>query len=957
MSADVCGNVKLDASMALEDVFLYFFTKFRDLPNPRSVAEARITSDEIASLKQWFCQQYERPKNWCERTWQDKVDSCITASSREMLGVLFLILASEVYRDQSGEDSAWPTIAESFSANKKTQAILFVNQHPSEPCKIALAAGVQKLKLRNLLESDGKQEYFDTLKLQVGFTLKGAVRRLPEWLDGFGYTTSISILNGTIDDPSLTGLRSSSFQALWKVLQEYRRGLQSKASTCAVLSSSPWVRSAWIPQILEVAKLRLQRQPAIPKASAGGVEEPLCVPILQWDAHQARPSLSIRLNEDRVSEILAGRDAAVFAIDGTVVARWMALPNGKFSGERQLTCKGPGGLPSLRPQCLTISSNGESLETMDFADITLTDPFLLFDLSTCVPVDPNDYLDPSRDYAIVCDTDMEIPGVRPWKTKNRLAYRLDHPLTADIELVCAGAVLWKPSLEQFHSRPAIRVSIESASGSAVQIGTSSGLIIRDAPEDATSVTLFVGNSANPLFRSPAGWETERQVPISLGFVMRNERLRVRVQVPEHTQTVIPKISLQSAGIGMLRPSGNIAGGEQWHLLRTSDLNRASGDGKLQIFHSGDFTLYEGFTKIETRRGGTANLRDLNGWGHPLIVHSERDDAEVSLVESVEDRGCIDIYLPAGFVNATPTIRLRIPILPKNGHAVWVWEDINTNPHTVFSPEIVAENDGFVWKVPKCKTAVLVAVVFEGVCLGSWWNPDHIVAAFRKPLSAGTVALMRWLKIPVLNAAFGTCLKGVLANSPIEFLRGWIDPSSLRSPLKHRLTEDKLDSVVRSLFWNYSERRPKYLNEMVRALASRLPEGFSGSPVENLRKTLLLIGEICPSFAYNLARADAHDHRYRDCMRSVAQDALQSDSYAVDRIAVDLNMATSTCARLLKIAPDDLLEGVKTYAAHLDGEGPPSQYETSLRRLGESGRGRHYLTAALLLECLERVNVI
>jgi hypothetical protein len=63
MNVDACGITELDASMELEDVFLYFFTKFRGLQTPRSVAEARITSDEIASLQQWFSRQYEKPRD------------------------------------------------------------------------------------------------------------------------------------------------------------------------------------------------------------------------------------------------------------------------------------------------------------------------------------------------------------------------------------------------------------------------------------------------------------------------------------------------------------------------------------------------------------------------------------------------------------------------------------------------------------------------------------------------------------------------------------------------------------------------------------------------------------------------------------------------------------------------------------------------------------------------------
>jgi len=632
----------------------------------------------------------------------------------------------------------------------------------------------------------------------------------------------------------------------------------------------------------------------------------------------------------------------------------MARADGGFNGERQMVCNGLEGLPNLRPQCLTISSNGEPVETVDFADLNLMAPFLLFDLSTSVLVDPNDKLDPTRDYALICDTDLKISGIHPWRTKTRLAYRLDHPFTTEIALTCAGAVLWKPRLDDLQRRRIIRIHIESVSGSLVPIGTSVGLIIRDAPEDARAVKLLVGDRTIPLFRSSAGWEIERPVAINLPVAMRSERLRVLVEGPDYKQTVIPKLSLQLSGIAILKPSGDVPGGERWHSLRNSCLNRASGDGKAKIFHTDNFTLYEGFSKADMGRAATVNLRDLNGWGHPLIAHSECDEPEVALVESVEDRGCIDMYLPAGFGNEVPTIRLRIPILPTSGHAVLMWEEIGTTPRTFSSHEITAGNDGFTWNLPKCEAIVIAAVVYEGICLGAWWSQDHILASFRRPLTAETVALMRWLKIPILSTAYTAALKPALANAPIEFLRGWLDPASLRPGLKNRLTEDKLDTVVRALFWNYSERQPRHLYQMVEALGSRLPKEFSRSPIDNLRKTLLLIGEICPSFAHNLARANALDSRYRECIRNVAQDALQSDSYAAEPRSVDLNTATNACARLLSISPGELLDNVNAYATHLDGNGPSPQRDTLLRRLGETGRGRHYLTAALLTNCLERV---
>lgn len=113
MSTGQNPRPNLDSSMELEQVYWHFFTKFEDLDVPRSVSEARITGDEIAELQAWFDGQYGKPRNWCDRTWQEKVEGAHTASSREMFGALFLILASEIARDHCNEESLWPPIAES----------------------------------------------------------------------------------------------------------------------------------------------------------------------------------------------------------------------------------------------------------------------------------------------------------------------------------------------------------------------------------------------------------------------------------------------------------------------------------------------------------------------------------------------------------------------------------------------------------------------------------------------------------------------------------------------------------------------------------------------------------------------------------------------------------------------------------------------------------------------------
>src|SRR5258705_3556392 len=61
---------EIHPSMDLDDLFLYFVKRFEALPQPRSVAEAGITPDELRALILWFSALWGRPRMWCEDTFQ-----------------------------------------------------------------------------------------------------------------------------------------------------------------------------------------------------------------------------------------------------------------------------------------------------------------------------------------------------------------------------------------------------------------------------------------------------------------------------------------------------------------------------------------------------------------------------------------------------------------------------------------------------------------------------------------------------------------------------------------------------------------------------------------------------------------------------------------------------------------------------------------------------------------------
>lgn len=940
----------LDQSMELDQVYWHFFTKFRDLDIPRSVAEARITGAELEKLQSWFDGQYGKPRNWCDRTWQENIEGTYTASSREMFGALFLILASEIGRDHGSEESLWPSIADKFRANKTTHSVLFGNDHPTELCKVAMAAGVRKLQLRNLIDRSDKQEYFDTIKLQIGFTYKGALRRLPDWLDGLGSTTALQVLIGsdvTLEDFDTS---SRSFRRLWTTLREFRAGRISIHVASQILRESPWIRASWVTPLLEVAQLHRPR--AIP-VSADAISESLCDPVFNWDT-ASKPRIQLKLNEERIYELLTGKSTAAFAVDGVVVDRWSMEASGGFRGSRLLACEKAGQPPNLRPLSLSISCNGEPIESIDLAALGLDEPFLIFDLTTGAKVDVNELLNPNRDYAVVCDADMNVPGSPFGKGRGRSAFRLSRPLTQKTQLKCGEDVVWEPRLSEFRSQRFITLALESDGNMTVEIGSQASLFVTGVPEDAQSAILCTGTRTTQLVLCPGGWKTVQPVPVSLDLVTGNVRLRIRIEGPNYKRAVIPKLKINLTGLAILQPGMGTGRTPGWQVPKNARLNRASGDGWARVFDSGDFKLREGFHLIGRKRSNTIELRDLNAWGAPLCADFD-GIREKTLANVVEDRGCIELYLSAIFGGGCQTVYLRTPILPSAQHTVVVWQDTESAPSIITAERISTDSDGFVWKFSHPASASLMAIAYEGICLGAYWNADCVASMLRKPITEKTIALFRWLKVPVLAEPFAEPLKDIVRQCPSKFLRGWLDENALPKPFQHREAESGVLTVVRTLFWDYSERRTKQLHELANSLSSRFSHEPTSSPVDNLRKTLLLMGEVCPSFAYSMARADVNEERYRQGVLSVIHDAIGLALQSIEDARTALRNMNRECAKLVDITPDALTTLTRRYEAHLAGQDARFEEINLINRIAEYRKGREFLIASLLLYCLERTS--
>ena len=141
----------------------------------------------------------------------------------------------------------------------------------------------------------------------------------------------------------------------------------------------------------------------------------------------------LQLDEEQVVQKLGESESAIFTVDRQVVDRWFAQEGGGWRGKRALPCELQNTKPNLRPKLLTISSDGKPVDEVDLLEMGTGEPLLICDRKTGNLVDLASRLDQGRDYALICGTDLGIPGaVADFKLKDRCVYRLVSPWRSDL---------------------------------------------------------------------------------------------------------------------------------------------------------------------------------------------------------------------------------------------------------------------------------------------------------------------------------------------------------------------------------------------------------------------------------------------------------------------------------------------------------------------------------------------
>ena len=817
-------------SAKLEQVFEPLCARAVEFSRVWSIAELKLSEDEVAWLRRWFdCLTPETTESWFKFVLPLKAEGDTFVTYRQMFGALLMCAGAEVCREESREDSVWPVIRSILPQSHPLRQELFLsNGQPSPLAKDVIGDAVGALGLRNVMDIEGTQQWFGTIKLQFGFTYRGAKNRLAEWLVNLGRPNAVQYLDG---DSEFSELTSASFQSLWRVLKQYRRGLIEEVTARRTLQHNPWIKSHWIDDLLQESRARISTLGSgFPSDPAGVPEErasaeefcPIAGIALEWSPG-ASPRFRFQLDRTAIQGQIADKSNVTeldFYVDGNRVRRWLRQPDGSWGGDASIYAESNNKRerPNLSPRTFVVQTgDGTPLVDWDFVNSGLLDDVLVFDLEGRRLTKAGwEWLQPNRHYAVVCDRQCEIQGCAPVQTfeRNGIArkvVRLSSPINQDLCVAYKDFILWQPIRTPSDQQPSFALVLRVPESQVLSLRDRSKLVLEGLPVDSHSVELLIHKKTHGLQWEESHWRTVKAVTISPELAARRRRVRVRFSLNGRTFTEQPRIEFNLLGAAMLRHQGE--GQEQVTfavLEAKSDVNRSEGTEYLQLWTPDGnkrAQIYEGNCRVGTLQHGKIRLIDFPGHGGKL--HIRGSTGRESLEIRCHDTGCVAGFWPAMLGDAAQfrLLRDKPPAdVGERGYSLFEWIVKNQREvKLVRLPNscVQTRSTQRLWRLAYNSNPLALALTWKGSWLGAWWNLERIrdYVGKREELRLQEFAIMKWLRLPVLHPDLVASMKKAILRAPCRFIRTWLQDNGLPESLRPHEHVPGLDSVIRHFLWN------------------------------------------------------------------------------------------------------------------------------------------------------------
>lgn len=818
------------AETKLSEVFESLLPEIQKFDRPWSVAELCLSKEDIQWLKAWFA-NLDRHFGW---EWTEYSPSGIQFCT------LLMVLGAEVCRDLSNEGQVWPCVLATLPEGHSTRSKLFLsNGQPSEMAKSFIREAATRLNMRNAMDIEGSLKWFVTIKLQFGFTFRGAKNRLAEWLAGFNPPHAVQYLNGDVSTPGHE-LRSPEFVSLWQVLKHYRREEIQDYQARQVLDDSPWIRSEWTDELLKQARSRIDlgygEGVGTLERSATSVEETDSEPFISrvrllWPGN-AKPRLEFELKRDIIAHDLAQKtipEIRLF-VDGKGIAQWTKQRNGNWVGEDRIFAESEKSRtrPNLMPCRLEIrSSEDEVLYEFEFSDLGLHEDILLYDQdSEEMMVGGRAVLNPSHNHILVCPKECEIEGCDILETYssptvNRKVLRLQYPLQESFRISFKSFVLWQP-VEDTDSTPKPPSPIlRTLDEQVISLGDKTNLLVSGIPDSVDCVQLLVGTQLRSLNRQGDEWVTEETISMTPELASHSERVYVKFTCESKSWTMRPRLDFSVLGAAILEESFDNSKAPRLRPLKRGDVIRHT-RGSLQIWvpdPTNTHTVFEHACHIGLLRNGRIRLRDFLGYGgeisvrgsagsNPLGIRVEnmgdvtgfvRSENHHSLGVRIENFGDLERYR-TDLLRVPTVLTLAMEKTPSRDYQVVVWrKDAKGKDNTflqVLANSVQTTECSDKWEISVPEGALAVALAFKGHWLGAYSNIEKLKKVHLK--TAGDFAAMRWMRLPIFNPAIEPAIRNAVESSGNAFIRAWFGNQGLPESLQFR--DDKPDTVFRHFFW-------------------------------------------------------------------------------------------------------------------------------------------------------------
>jgi len=819
-------------SARIDEVFGPLHRNAVQYDSPWSIAELRLPENDIEWLLSWFNHlTLESVRNWINPITPAQYRGASPATYREMFGSLLICAGAEICRENSREDSVWPAIRSLLPKGHALGNKLFLsNGQPSAMTKDMITDAVRTLNLRHAMDIEGTQQWFMTIKLQFGFTYRGAKNRLAEWLVNLGQPHAVQYLTGETEFSELT---SKSFQSLWRALIQYRRGLIEETEVRTTLKQNPWIKAHWVNDLLKETKARIATLGTGERQASGtetyeeeALEEVLC-PIhgiaLEWSPNTA-PRFKFLLDRQAIEDEVVGVDVGDFldfCIDGGRLCRWLRQRDGSWAGDDKIYAEPDTNSeqPNLNPRTLVVkSSSGEYLLEWDFADSGLSEDILVFDMKRERMLKAGlEQLEPNRQYAIVCNRKCELRGNNAVETfeRNGIArkvMRLATPINESVSIAYGDFVLWQPVKPEGYQLPRFPLNLTTPEGTTISLHDRSKLFLEGLPEGAESVKLLIHKKAYDVRQVDTGWCTLKDVTITPELAARQRRVWVRFSLGDRKCTQKPHLALSLLGAAMLRHQQDDDPEKvSFEVLKQGDqLNCSEGTTYLRIWtpgHDKSASVFEEDCLVRRLKYRKIRLRDIPGHGGELQIMSQ--GARHSLGVACLDTGYVRDYLPPmlGLSDA------QLFLLPDDNRQIeddryilYVWSvdkkgkaKLRRLPSTSIQPT----SSELIWRIGDQGNPMAVALTWQGSWLGAWWSLKRIrdYVKERMDLPEHDFAIMKWLRVPVLHSSFSPTFAKAIAQAPCRFIKTWLNDSGLPDGLNPHAHILEIDSVVRHFLWN------------------------------------------------------------------------------------------------------------------------------------------------------------